>query len=406
MGKASEDQSGVAVAIACELLHRPRGVGDLEEAWRLTRRAVETDPDDRDARFLAALAAIRLGLPEADQLLDDAVARLVLTDRFFTMGRYSLAEARMSRGDFAAYREFDLWHDRMPDRQRVWMPSLAWDGGPLDGRTIFVHCFVGFGDAMMAARFFPVLKARGAGAVIVFCPRSAAHLLSHVEGVDRVITNGAVVPPALIAHDVCVEAISIPARLKTTLEALPRPPYLTASSEGLERWRPHIEAIPGFRVGVAWQGNPGHHMDALRSFRLAELGPLAEVPGVSLVNLQKGPAVAQLADVASPVVDLGPDYHDGDWLETAAVISQLDLVIGPDSAVVHLAGALGKPVWTALSTPAEWRWMRDREDSPWYPTMRLFRQDRLGEWSGVFRRMATELDGLVRLPDRERGDSR
>ena len=149
---------------------------------------------------------------------------------------------------------------------------------------------------------------------------------------------------------------------------------------------------PGFRVGVCWAGNPSHRQDVFRSFRLAELAPLAEFPGVSLVSLQKGQGTEQLSDVSFPVVDLGPEYAAGDWLDTAAVVSQLDLVVTPDTALAHLAGALGKPVWTALSRPAEWRWMRDRDDSPWYPTMRLFRQDKLGEWGPVFRRMEEALD--------------
>jgi Glycosyltransferase family 9 (heptosyltransferase) len=122
-----------------------------------------------------------------------------------------------------------------------------------------------------------------------------------------------------------------------------------------------------------------------------ELTPLAEVPGVSLVSLQKGHGAEQRTDVTFPVFDLGPSYAAGDWLDTAAIVSQLDLVISPDTAISHLAGALARPVWLALSCRSEWRWMRQRDDSPWYPSLRLFRQDRLGDWGPVFLRMAEEL---------------
>jgi len=164
------------------------------------------------------------------------------------------------------------------------------------------------------------------------------------------------------------------------------------NEETVERWRPACSAIPGIRIGVCWAGSPSHRQDAFRSFRAAELAPLAAVPVVTLVNLQKGKETEQLADVPFFVVDLGPEYAAGDWLDTAAVISQLDLVVTPDTALAHLAGSLARPVWMALHRPAEWRWMRDPDDSPWYPTMRLFRQENLGEWGPVFRRMAEALD--------------
>jgi hypothetical protein len=144
-----------------------------------------------------------------------------------------------------------------------------------------------------------------------------------------------------------------------------------------------------------WQGDPQHNLDRLRSFSLAELEPLGEVPGLSLISLQKGTGREQLADAGFPVWDLGPSYQAGDWQTTAAIVSQLDLVINPDRAMAHLAGALGRPTWLALGRPAEWRWLQDREDSPWYPTMRLFRQEHLGEWRPVFRRMAEALAARV-----------
>jgi hypothetical protein len=170
--------------------------------------------------------------------------------------------------------------------------------------------------------------------------------------------------------------------------------YLSADPAAVEQWRPAIGAIPGVKAGIAWQGNPEYAADAVRSFRLADLEPLAQIPGVTLVSLQKGHGTEQLATAGFPLVDLGPRYAAGDWEETAAVASMLDLVIGCDSSLVHLAGALGRPTWVALTKVADWRWGLEGETTPWYPTARLFRQDRPHDWAGVFRRMAGALSNI------------
>jgi hypothetical protein len=152
-------------------------------------------------------------------------------------------------------------------------------------------------------------------------------------------------------------------------------------------------------LGIAWQGNPRHKWDRHRSFPLAQLEPLARIEGVTLVSLQKGPGTEQLALLGDrfPVLDLGPELDGGGaaFVDTVAVLGCLDLVVCSDTAVAHLAGALAVPVWVALASIVDWRWLLAREDSPWYPTMRLFRQERLGEWAPVFARMAAALDRLV-----------
>ena len=208
--------------------------------------------------------------------------------------------------------------------------------------------------------------------------------------------------------------MSLPAIFRMTMETVPaRVPYLFNDPVVLDRWQSlladairteesHAEITEEqagrerpkrpFLIGVAWQGSPTHLNDHWRSFPLAKLAPLADLPGVRMVNLQADHGVDQLRSFPgrSPIIELKCN-RPRDFLDTAAIVSQLDLVIAPDTAVAHLAGGLGVPVWTALSTVAEWRWMIDREDSPWYPTMRLFRQTKLGEWDDVFRRMASAL---------------
>jgi hypothetical protein len=211
-------------------------------------------------------------------------------------------------------------------------------------------------------------------------------------GIDRVIPNGSMVGLEEFYHHCQATLVSLPSVFGTTLETIPaKVPYLAADTATIERWRPAVEAIPGFRIGVTWRGNPRHHDDAYRSFRLADLAPLAAIPGVSLISIQKNYGSEQLADAPFPVADLGPEFHRGDWMDTAAVAALCDLVVTPDTAISHMAGATGRPTWVALSRCVEWRWLIDREDSPWYPTSRLFRQERLAEWRPVFRRMADVL---------------
>jgi hypothetical protein len=313
----------------------------------------------------------------------------------FVLARYIEAVMRLEAGDFTAWPDCDHWTDRMPARlDRLKALAPRWDGDRLDGRRIFLHTsFDGFGDTIQLARFIPMVKAMG-GHVTLICHPSMGRLFVQSGdrlGFDCLIAQGARVPEAVMRHDVQATLMSLPAIFRTMPETIPDAHYLVVDEESRERWRPTLAPLPGYRVGVCWSGSPSHRQNAFRSFPLAELAPLAAVPGVSLVNLQKGHGAEQRAEVSFPMFDLGAAYAAGDWLDTAAIVSQLDLVITPDTAIAHLAGALARPVWLALSCRSEWRWMRDREDSPWYPTLRLFRQDRLGKWGLVFGRMAEDL---------------
>jgi hypothetical protein len=177
-------------------------------------------------------------------------------------------------------------------------------------------------------------------------------------------------------------------------------PYLTADAVLVEHWRRQLADIRDFKIGIAWQGNPHHKWDRHRSFPLVQFAPLAKLPGVRLISLQKGPGTEQLPLAASRflITELPgpPGGTAGDFMETAAILESLDLVITADTALAHLAGALGVPVWVALAVIVDWRWFLDGEDSPWYPTMRLFRQTRLGDWAGVFDQIANEVKRFVK----------
>jgi hypothetical protein len=190
--------------------------------------------------------------------------------------------------------------------------------------------------------------------------------------------------------------MSLPGLFGTTLATVPAEvPYLFADARLIARWREQLSPIGGFKIGIAWQGNPDNKRDRFRSIPLLQFAPLAGIAGVRLLSLQKGPGSDQLAVVADrfAVTDLGPQLDD--FLVTAAVLRNLDLVITADTAIAHLAGALGVPVWVALPVAPDWRWLLGREDSPWYPTMRLFRQATRSDWEGVFQHMADALKERV-----------
>jgi hypothetical protein len=195
--------------------------------------------------------------------------------------------------------------------------------------------------------------------------------------------------------------MSMPHRIGTRSDTIPAGvPYLFAEEKRLAQWRERLAGYREFKVGIAWQGNPLCPGDRERSIPLLEFEPVARISGVRLFSLQKGPGTEQLAAVVEdwPLVDFGNelDAAGGAFMDTAAIMSELDLVITSDTAAAHLAGALGVDVWVALQYVPDWRWLLDRADSPWYPTMRLFRQARRGDWRGVSERIAEELARLVR----------
>jgi len=233
--------------------------------------------------------------------------------------------------------------------------------------------------------------------VILACQKGLIPLLKTCAGIDEWVAQGETPPE----FDVHASLLSLPAILKTTLANVPADvPYLAAEADRVEQWRGELAKLDGFKIGIAWQGNPQYRGDRERSVPLAAFEPIAKVNGVHLISLQKGPGTEQLAEVAPrfSVTDLGSrlDTSGGAFLDTAAVIKGLDLVITINTSLAHLAGALGAPAWIALGSGAsDWRWLIDREDSPWYPSLRLFRQGQVGDWSDVMERMAGEVGKRV-----------
>ena len=264
--------------------------------------------------------------------------------------------------------------------------DTVWDGAPLEGRTIVLLPEQGFGDTIQFARYAPQVAARG-GHVILGCPAPLKRLMRTLGGVSQVASGD---DPPVMAH-VGAALLDLPGLFGTRLTNVPAEvPYLCAEKELVDAWAPRFTP-PHFKVGLVWAGNPAHQHDARRSTTLTSLAALGDVPGVQFYSLQKGQATP--TGFNSALVDLGPDLHD--FADTAAVLMHLDLVITVDTSVAHLAGALGRPVWLMLSRAHDWRWIDGWDRSPWYPSMRIFRQQVAGDWAGVARRITS---ALARLP--------
>jgi Flp pilus assembly protein TadD len=293
----------------------------------------------------------------------------------------------LTLGDFErGWRDYEYrWHYRTVSKPSG--PHPLWDGSPLKGQTILLWAEQGLGDTIHFIRYASLVKQQGCK-VLLRCAPELTRLLSSCPGIDQVQPHD---PPSP-SYDVHAPLLSLPRILGTTLELIPgNVPYLFADNDRVGQWRRELSNLNGFRVGIAWQGRLTHRSDRDRSIALRHFAPLACVPGVRLISLQKGAGLEQLRDVAGlfPVTDLGSRLTD--FADTAAVMKCLDLVTTCDTSVAHLAGAMGVPAWVALTFAPEWRWLLEREDSPWYPSMRLFRQSRRGDWEGVFARMAGEL---------------
>ena len=261
----------------------------------------------------------------------------------------------------------------------------AWDGGPLDG-TLLIHAEQGLGDTIQFARFAAVAKARGVGRIVLACQAPLLDLMRGVAGIDMVVPRDSPLPP----FDAQIALMSLGAVLKVTGATLPPAPYLTADPARVAAWRDRLG--PGFKLGLVWQGHRLHRNDRNRSLPAAALAPLLTVPGVAAFSLQKDPGPGDLATLPG-IVDLAAELTD--FTETAAAILALDLVVAVDTAVAHLAGALGKPVWLALPHAPDWRWLMARADSPWYGSARLYRQSERGVWTGPIAAMRAALEKLV-----------
>ncbi len=363
--------------------------GQVEEALRSLQEGVRLQPDSAESHSSLGTALCAQGR------LDAAVAeyeQAIQLKPDYPDAHWNRALVRLLCGDLErGWPDYEWrWrcarHSPMPD-----FTQPRWDGGPLDGRTILLYAEQGLGDTLHFIRYAPLVKARG-GRVIVQCQGTLIPLLSRSAGIDGLAAWGDAPPP----FDVYVPLMTLPSLFHTTLETVPADiPYLIADPDLIAHWRRALTPIRGLRVGIAWQGSPRHPWDRHRSVPLAAFEPLARIEGVQLISLQQGHGVEQLRDLAGrfPVLDLGElvDRTAGPFMDTAAILHNLDLVVSVDTAIAHLAGGLGVPLWLAIHHTPDWRWLLDRDDNPWYPSARLFRQPAPGDWASVFDRMTEEL---------------
>jgi tetratricopeptide (TPR) repeat protein len=400
-----------------------KGLGQFEAAGECYRRALALRPGFIEARNNLGVVLTDLDrLEEAETVLLDAVkmrpdfmslysnlgiTRLLLGKPGEALACYEQAlrlnpgsaEVHWNRswpllltGDLEqGWREYE-WRERCGVVEPRKYPQPLWDGSTLHGKTILVYGEQGLGDIIQFARYMALLKRAGAK-VIFECPRALARLFAMGRDIDELIIAGDPLP----SFDMHVSLLSLPGLFGTRLDTIPAevpyvsvPPVMRSDLEQvLNRHRNR------FNIGIVWSGNPTFRWNRRRSCSLDDFAVLAQCAGVTLFSLQKGDAAAALDGRANDQI-IGLQDYIGDFADTAAAMMQLDLVITVDTSVAHLAGALGRPVWVLLPLAPDWRWLLGRNDNPWYPTMRLFRQTRRGDWSGVFARVAAELKNISR----------
>jgi Flp pilus assembly protein TadD len=351
----------------------------LRQAYRLEEAERELRLAPPEAAALANLSSVqkeRGSFAEAEATLRRALA--VAPNDPVLHYNWSLLMHLLGRADEA----WAGWEQRfragaVPGRP---FTQPQWAGDALGGRTLLVHAEQGLGDVIQFSRFLPAIQ----GKVVFEAPPRLVRLLSSNKAMPAIVPAGAPLP----RFDTVAPLLSLAARMPVPAAT---EPYIYAEADRVACWRDRISRS-GLRIGIAWQGFSGRHEDKGRSLPLACFAPLAAVPGARLISLQKGEGEEQLAAASFPVEVLdGLDSGQDAFIDTAAVMRALDLVVTSDTSVAHLAGALGVPVWVALRRVPDWRWMLDRPDSPWYPTMRLFRQSTDGDWGPVFAAMAQVL---------------
>lgn len=365
----------------------------FNEAEASYRQAIELKPHAPAGwSNLGVLYACMKREQEAEQCYRTAM----FLDESYATARFNLSYLLLRQGRFE-----EGWYCL---ESRNWFAALTahlvcprWQGESLVGKSLLIGYEAGHGDVIQFSRYAAVLKAQGAGSITMICHPALKTLLAELEGVDIVMSFDEQIPAS--GWDFWTPPMSIPYYCKTRLDSIPaKIPYLRAETKRIKKW---AALLPneGFSVGLVWKGNPQFENNADRSLpSLNVLAPLRAITGINFISLQKGAGEEEAAHPPSglSLINLGPQLAD--FADTAAVVTSLDLVICVDTAIAHLSGALGKPCWVLLPAyKTDWRWLKDRADSPWYPgIMRLFRQLEMGDWDAVATEVVTALEQWVR----------
>jgi tetratricopeptide (TPR) repeat protein len=384
---ASDDRVALFHRNLCEIY---RKTGRYDDAVAAGRRSVELNPKDPYGHL--NLSVVHYHRLELDSAITCAEKALEL-DGDLPGAHFGIAESLLLRGDFVrGWQEYE-WRFRLRNASPMMPPTdrPQWDGAWLpSGATLLLIADQGYGDCIQFSRYIP-WAASLCPEVAVACARELQPLIMQQPGIGLVFDRWED-KPDFAAY---CPLSGLPRLAGTLLDTIPAViPYLRADAGKAAVWAERLQILlpKGWRrIGIVWAGRPNHPNDDTRSIPLAALAPLAEIPGTAFVSLQKGPGQAQIGTYwgRAPLINLGPEITD--FGDTMAILDSLDLVVTVDTAIAHLAGAMGKPVWIMLPFAPDWRWLLDRDDSPWYPTARLFRQPAPRRWAPVVASIADEI---------------
>jgi Flp pilus assembly protein TadD len=377
------------ISVISNLANILADLGECEEALALRRTVLKARPNDAMLKAMIGKVLRSLGrAPEAVAFLTEARAAHPQEPEI----GIQLAMSQLAAGQYAdGFRNFDIrWQtDELTPRN---IPRPKWDGGPLNGKRILVLPEQGFGDGIAFARFLPMLRAFEPAEVLLQTERPVARLYEGLDGADRVIVG----PPKASDFDVWTNLMDLPPWHFDRVAAPPAPVALHVPEDSRARARalvaPHRHR---FRVGVVWTGSLTYRANAFRSFAHTEFHRLLDLPDVQLFSLYKGPKLAEFQADGSNLLMIDAGSRDRDFADCAANMEEMDLILTSDTATAHLAGSLGRPVWTLLHWDAFWLWGPVAETTPWYPSMRLIRQTAPRDWEGVFARVRTDLAAQI-----------
>lgn len=366
--------------------------GQTDEAILFFRKALELNP------YLVE-SYINLGNSlQSNGLIDEALACLqkavqLCPESAYT--HYNLSLIYLLTGNFReGWRQYE-WRKGIEDLQylRTKFPQPIWDGSDIVGKPLLILGEQGFGDVIQFIRYMPLVAKRKAELIVV-CHKELSSLLKNMKDISQVLTYGEKLP----YFDIYCHLLSLPYIFDTSIESIPADvPYISVDAAIIQKWRNRLQHDnSGLKIGLVWAGNPGYKQSRYRNCFLDNFFPLAKFENVSFYSLQKGGESSQANNLPKNMKFYDYTEEINDFSDTAAFIYNLDLVISVDTAVAHLTGALGKPVWTLIPYAPDWRWMLNRTDSPWYPTMRLFRQPSTGDWRSVISDVEDALKDLLK----------
>lgn len=390
------ERGGKSIALSPDVAVYPRnmceiyrGAGRLDEALAMALRAIELAPDDRNGHFNHAL--IRYERHELDQSVAAADRAIELAPDF-AEAHFERAEALLIGGRLAEGWESYEWRFKLKQAEGM-LPKTEkpqWDGETLPEGRLLIVADQGFGDCIQFARYIPWVAERAPRPTLA-CSGDLVPILRQIPGVGRIANRW----EAAGEFDAYIPLSGLPRLAGTTLETIPALiPYLHPDPARIAAWKSRLDALTPRgkrRIGLVWAGRPTHKNDRKRSVKLDTFAPLFARPDLAIVTVQKGDQIAQVGGYfgAAPLVNLGPSIHD--FTDTLAILQNLDHLVTIDTSVAHLAGASGVPTAVILPFAPDWRWLLDREDTPWYPSLRLYRQQRAYDWSGVVERVAASL---------------